>query len=176
MALLWSEKVFDMISKENGSRPLALIIDDEAGIRTSLSGVLSDEGWLVEDVPNGLTGIKAFNRRKPNIVFLDIWMPGIDGIETLQKLKDLDGSVPIVIMSGHGTIDTAVRATRLGAFEYLEKPLSIDKILPILEFAKSRSQAHPPFETKGKNSEVVSSLDILGKVMKLSKFERGLNL
>ena len=119
------------------SKMKALIIDDEKNIRLTLSGIIEDEGWGVETAESGLVGIEKFQSLRPNIVFLDVWMKGLDGIETLQKLREIDSKCPVVIMSGHGTIETAVKATKIGAFDYLEKPLSLDKILPLLEHAKN---------------------------------------
>ena len=125
----------------------ALVIDDEKGIRSSLLGILEDEGWLGLEADCGQKGIEVFRQHRPHLVLLDVWMPGIDGIQTLQKLKVFDVKTPIVIMSGHGSIDTAVRTTRLGAFEYLEKPLSLDKILPLLEHAKSLARSEQSSKT-----------------------------
>lgn len=116
-------------------KPTALIIDDERSICESLAGVLLDEGWHSLTATSGKEGIRRFLKESPDLVLLDIWMAGMDGIETLQKLRELRRDVPIVIMSGHGSIETAVKATKLGAFDYLEKPLSIDKLLPLLEHA-----------------------------------------
>ena len=115
--------------------PLALLIDDEEAICQALAGVLGDEGWRTVSADSGRQGIADFKARRPDLVFLDVWMPGIDGIETLQRLKAVDDAIPVVIMSGHATIETAVKATRLGAFEFLEKPLSLDKVLPMLDHA-----------------------------------------
>jgi two-component system nitrogen regulation response regulator NtrX len=125
------------MSSQASNKPRALIVDDEPSICESLAGVLSDEGWDSVAAFSGTEGIKVFKEKQPDLVFLDIWMPGIDGIETLQRLKTLGREAPIVIMSGHGTIETAVKATRLGAYEYLEKPLSIEKVLPMLDHAAS---------------------------------------
>ena len=121
--------------KKNG--PLALIIDDEEAICTALAGVLEDEGWRVVSAHSGRQGIVEYKASVPDMVFLDVWMPGMDGIETLQALKDIREDTPVVIMSGHATIETAVRATKLGAFHFLEKPLSLDKILPMIEHAQA---------------------------------------
>lgn len=123
------------MKKIDRSKPLALIIDDEKSICDSLAGVLSDENWESVSAFSGTEGIKKFREVFPDLVLLDIWMTGIDGIETLQRLKALRSEIPVVIMSGHGTIETAVKATKLGAFEFLEKPLSIDKLLPMLNHA-----------------------------------------
>ncbi len=116
-------------------KPVALIIDDEKSICESLAGVLSDEGWSSVVAFSGFDGLRKFRTRRPDLVLLDVWMAGMDGIETLQKIKEFSADVPVVIMSGHATIDTAVRATKLGAFDFLEKPLSIDKLLPMLAHA-----------------------------------------
>lgn len=112
-----------------------LIVDDEPSICESLAGVMTDEGCRVVTASNGRQGLIEFKVQRPDIVFLDIWMPGMDGIATLQALREADETVPIVIMSGHATIDTAVRATKLGAFEVLEKPLDLDRILRLIEQA-----------------------------------------
>lgn len=112
--------------------PQALVVDDEASICESLSGVLADEGWKVDTALSGTDGLRLFMNKYYDLVFLDVWMSGIDGIETLQRMKGHRRQSSIVIMSGHGTIETAVRATKLGAYQFLEKPLSIEKLLPIL--------------------------------------------
>lgn len=117
------------------SRPLALIVDDEERIRHTLADVMEDEGWDAKLARNGQEAVLHFKSERPDLVLLDVWMPGVDGISILQTLKKLDPDVPVVIMSGHGTIETAVKATKLGAFDYLEKPLSLDKILPLLQHA-----------------------------------------
>lgn len=116
--------------------PLALIIDDEESICEALAGVLGDEGWRTVTAHSGRQGMVEYKVNPPDIVFLDVWMPGMDGIETLQHLKEMRDGIPIVIMSGHGTIETAVKATKLGAFDFLEKPLSLEKILPMIEHAQ----------------------------------------
>lgn len=122
------------------SKPKALIVDDERGIRSSMAGVLSDEGWQTIVAESGKEGVQKFVAHKPDLVFLDIWMEGMDGIKALQVMRQYDRSTPIVMMSGHGTIETAVKTTKLGAFDFLEKPLSIAKILPLLEQVAQRAQ------------------------------------
>jgi two-component system nitrogen regulation response regulator NtrX len=111
-----------------------LIIDDENAICTVLSASLRDEGYLVETAKDGLSGIQAIGEFKPAVVLLDIWMPGeLDGLEVLKRARDQFPGSQYIIMSGHGTIETAVRATKLGAWDFVEKPLSIDKILIIIK-------------------------------------------
>jgi two-component system, NtrC family, nitrogen regulation response regulator NtrX len=106
-----------------------LIVDDEESILQSLQGILSDEGFEVFTAASGLSALEKIDEMLPDIVLLDIWMPEVDGIETLVKIKAAHPGLPVVMMSGHGTIETAVRATRLGAYDFIEKPLSLEKVL-----------------------------------------------
>ena len=106
-----------------------LIVDDEQSIVQSLSGLLSDEGFEVSAAVNGYDALKAIQSDSPDLVLLDIWMPGMDGIETLKEIKKFNPQIQVIIITGHGTIETAVKATKLGAFDLVEKPLSIDKII-----------------------------------------------
>ncbi|MEW6672589.1 MAG: sigma-54 dependent transcriptional regulator [Thermodesulfobacteriota bacterium] len=109
--------------------PSVLIVDDEPSILQSLSGLLADEGFEVLTASNGYEALKVISSEAPDLVLLDIWMPGIDGIETLKEIKKDNPFIQVVIITGHGTIDTAVEATKLGAFGFIEKPLSIDKVI-----------------------------------------------
>ncbi|MDH3880618.1 MAG: sigma-54 dependent transcriptional regulator, partial [Desulfobacteraceae bacterium] len=109
--------------------PTILIVDDEPSILQSLSGLLSDEGFEVTTAANGYEALKIVDTESPDLVLLDIWMPGIDGIETLKEIKKDNPHIQVIIISGHGTIETAVKATKLGAFDLIEKPLSIDKVI-----------------------------------------------
>ncbi len=109
--------------------PSILIVDDEPSILQSLSGLLSDEGFEIKTATNGYEGLKRIEEGSPDLVLLDIWMPGIDGIETLKEIKKNYPTIPVIIITGHGTIETAVKATKLGAYDLIEKPLSIDKVI-----------------------------------------------
>src|SRR6266567_2313263 len=104
-----------------------LIVDDERGIRDTLSAVLRDEGFTADAVASGEECLKAVERRAYGCVLLDVWLPGIDGLETLRQLRALGCDAAVVIISGHGNIETAVRATKLGAFDFIEKPLSLER-------------------------------------------------
>src|ERR671912_1501818 len=106
-----------------------LIVDDERGIRDTLRGVMGDEGFVTDAVASGEECLKALERRTYDCILLDVWLPGIDGLETLQQLRAAGSDAAVVIISGHGSIETAVRATKLGAFDFIEKPLSIEKTL-----------------------------------------------
>ena len=104
-----------------------LIVDDERGIRETLSAVLRDEGFVADAVATGEECLKAIARRLYGCVLLDVWLPGIDGLETLRQMRESNCDAAVVIISGHGNIETAVRATKLGAFDFIEKPLSLEK-------------------------------------------------
>jgi len=117
-----------------------LIIDDEAGIRRSLSGILEDEGYTAVVAADGREGLKLAARGDTSLVLLDIWMEGMDGIAVLKQLKQDLPHLPVVMMSGHGTIETAVSALKLGAYDYLEKPLSLDRVTLTVEHALKESR------------------------------------
>ncbi len=109
--------------------PSVLVVDDEPSILQSLGGLLSDEGFEVITASNGYEALKMIDTESPDLVLLDIWMPGIDGIETLKEIKKDNPYIQVIIITGHGTVETAVKATKLGAFDLIEKPLSIDKVI-----------------------------------------------
>src|SRR6476659_199395 len=104
-----------------------LIVDDERGIRDTLRAVMEDEGFTAEAVASGEECLQALARRGYACVLLDVWLPGISGLETLKQMRESNSDAAVVIISGHGNVETAVRATKLGAFDFIEKPLSIEK-------------------------------------------------
>ena len=108
---------------------LILIVDDEESIRQTLNGILEDEGYKTIEAENGSAALDIIQEESPDLVLLDIWMPGMDGIQTLEMIRQRFPETTAVMMSGHGTIETAVRATRIGAFDFIEKPFSLDKLL-----------------------------------------------
>jgi two-component system nitrogen regulation response regulator NtrX len=112
-----------------------LVVDDELGIRESLTGVLEDEGYKASAVESAEACLDVLRKRSFDVILLDIWLNGMDGLEALQKIKQLDGAPEVIMISGHGTIETAVRATKLGAFDFLEKPLSVEKTLILVKNA-----------------------------------------
>jgi two-component system nitrogen regulation response regulator NtrX len=112
-----------------------LIIDDEAAIRASLSGALKDESFEVMTAGSGEEGLGYITNGSYDAVLLDVWMPGIDGLETLKRIKIAVPDQLVIVMSGHGTVETAVRATKLGAYDFVEKPLSLEKLLVTLRNA-----------------------------------------
>jgi two-component system nitrogen regulation response regulator NtrX len=117
-----------------------LVIDDETNIRKTLEGVLSDDGYDVIQAGDGAQGLEVFSRSFVDAVLLDVWMPGMDGIETLKKIREAYPIVPVIMISGHGTIDTAVKAVKMGAFDFIEKPISLSKLLITLSRAIEQGQ------------------------------------
>lgn len=110
-----------------------LIIDDEKNIQVSLASVIKDEGYNVFFSTSGEEGVEKFKNIKPDITFVDIWLPGIDGLETMRRIREIDPVQIVIMISGHGNITTAVRALKEGAYDFMEKPLSIDKVIFVLQ-------------------------------------------
>ena len=117
-----------------------LLVDDEISIRQSLSGILEDEGYQISSVEDGHKALAMLDVESFDIVLLDIWMPGIDGIEVLKRIKQCNPQLPVIMISGHGNVETAVKATRLGAIDFIEKPLDLQKILLSIENALKLSR------------------------------------
>jgi two-component system, NtrC family, nitrogen regulation response regulator NtrX len=138
-----------------------LIIDDERGIRETLRGVLEDEGFTVETVTSGEECLKAVERRAFGCLLLDVWLPGIDGIETLRQLKEAGVDAAIVMISGHATIETAVKATKLGAFDFIEKPLSVEKT--ILTIRNALKQKRLEIVNASLEAELRDSIAMVGE-------------
>jgi two-component system nitrogen regulation response regulator NtrX len=115
--------------------PSILIVDDEPGVRAALGGVLRDEGYTVDAVDSGEACLEQVVTQAYDVVLLDVWMPGIDGLETLQRLRERRVDAEVVVISGHGSVESAVRAIKLGAFDFVEKPLSLDKAVLVVRHA-----------------------------------------
>jgi UDP-3-O-acyl N-acetylglucosamine deacetylase len=112
-----------------------LVVDDEENIRRTLRGVLADEGFEVLEAADGRRALELLERTVPRLAIVDIWMPEVDGIELVERMRAQAPEVPIIVISGHGTIETAVRVIRLGAFDFLEKPFPLDALLQVVERA-----------------------------------------
>ena len=112
--------------------PTVLVVDDEGDIRASLRGVLSDEGLRVLEAEDGRHALTLVRSERPELVLLDVWMPEVDGIELLRRLQEEPERPQVIMISGHGNIETAVQATKLGAFDFIEKPFSIDALLSVV--------------------------------------------
>ncbi len=116
-------------------KPTILIVDDEPGVRTSLSGVLRDEGYSVEAVSSGEACLDRVARGPVDLIVLDVWLPGMDGLATLARLRERQVDAQVVLISGHGNIESAVRAIKMGAFDFVEKPLSLEKTVLVVRNA-----------------------------------------
>jgi two-component system nitrogen regulation response regulator NtrX len=116
-------------------KPTVLIVDDEAGVRSALSGVLRDEGYQVDAVDSGEACLDRVTRAPYDVIVLDIWLPGMDGLATLARLQERRVDAPVVMISGHGNIESAVRAIKMGAFDFVEKPLSLEKTVLVVGHA-----------------------------------------
>ncbi|MDH5202336.1 MAG: sigma-54 dependent transcriptional regulator, partial [Nitrospirota bacterium] len=120
------------------AEPVVLVVDDEDGIRETLSGIFEDEGCDVLTSSTGEEAIEVIKEQIPDLILLDIWLPGIDGIQTLKEIKALKPELPVIMISGHGNIELAVKATKMGAYDFLEKPLSLERVLLVAKRALER--------------------------------------
>jgi len=112
-----------------------LIVDDEPGVRSALGGVLRDEGYAVDAVDSGEACLDRLSRQPYDVVVLDIWLPRMDGLATLARMRERECDAEVVIISGHGSVEAAVRAIKMGAFDFVEKPLSLDKTVLVVRNA-----------------------------------------
>lgn len=137
-----------------------LIVDDEQSIQTSLAGILQDEGYQTSRASDGETALKLIEEEAPDLVLLDIWMPGMDGISVLKKIRAPGESMQVIMMSGHATIETAVTATKLGAHDFIEKPISVEKLLVCIQNALKVNQLVE--ENKKLRARVARDYEIIG--------------
>ena len=142
-----------------------LIVDDEEGIRSSLAGILEDEGYRTVCAADGIEALALCMRDLPGLVLLDIWMPRMDGIETLQRLKEHFPALNVIMMSGHGTIETAVKSTKLGAYDFIEKPLSLEKVVVTVENALAMTRLKE--ENASLRGLVLQSHEMIGTSMSM---------
>ncbi len=151
-----------------------LIIDDESGIRESLKGILEDEGYAAATAESGEAGLQLLSSRVYDVVLLDIWLPGIDGLETLEKIKESADAPEVIMISGHGTIETAVRATKLGAYDFLEKPLSLEKTLILVKNAVDAKRLRT--ENKDLKKQLFSQGQIVGDSVPMKALRQQIGL
>ena len=154
--------------------PKILIVDDEVGIQESLTGVLEDEGYTTAVAGSGEACLELLRKHDFDAVLLDIWLPGIDGLETLEKIRALSEAPEVIMISGHGTIETAVRATKLGAYDFLEKPLSIDKTLILIKNAIDAKRLHQ--ENRDLRKQLVPRSVIVGESVPIKALRQQINV
>ena len=146
-----------------------LIVDDEQSIRESLAGILEDEGFRTSVAASGEEALASIQSENPDLVLLDIWMPGIDGIETLKRIMQLRKQQLVIMMSGHGTIETAVKATRIGAYDFIEKPLSLEKVLLSIQNAMKIGQLEA--ENKALKEKISRDYEMIGESSVINKLK-----
>lgn len=151
-----------------------LVIDDEAGIRSSLKGILEDEGYSVTTTDSGEAGLDILRNENFDLVLLDIWLPQMSGLEVLEKLKKSEEETQVVMISGHGSIATAVKATKLGAFDFLEKPLSLDKV--VLTVKNAMRQQKLEEENIQLREKLKAKYQLIGKSIAIQKLKHEIKL
>src|SRR4030066_809358 len=151
-----------------------LIVDDEEGIRESLSGIFEDEGYEVLTSSSGEEALKVLKEQNPDLILLDVWLPGIDGIKTLKEIKGLKPDLPVIMISGHGNIELAVKATRMGAYDFLEKPLSLERVL----LAAKRALEKQALETEYKalKQDLTKKYRLIGSSQKMTVLKEQIDM
>lgn len=147
------------------AEPVILVVDDEEGIRESLSGIFEDEGCDILTSSSGEEALDLLKEQSPDLVFLDIWLPGVDGIKTLEEIKALKPELPIIMISGHGNIELAVKATKMGAYDFLEKPLSLERVLLVAKRALERHTLE--IENKALKKDLTKKYRLIGNSPKM---------
>ena len=137
-----------------------LVVDDEMGIREALTGILEDEGFEVSTAPSGEEALELVAKHAPDLIMLDVWLPGMDGLQTLEKIRETL-SVPVIMISGHGNIDMAVKAVQFGAYDFMEKPLSLEKV--VLRVQRALEQVRLKEENVRLRSSVEPSDELIGE-------------
>ena len=151
-----------------------LIVDDEEGIRETLSGIFQDEGYNVITAGSGEEALKILKEQSPDLVLLDVWLSGIDGVETLQEIKKTNPELPVVIISGHGNIELAVKATHVGAYDFLEKPLSLERVLLVARRALEKRTLE--MENRALKEDLTRKLRFIGNSVKMKQLREQIDM
>jgi two-component system nitrogen regulation response regulator NtrX len=150
------------------------IVDDEEGIRESLSGIFEDEGYTVLTAGTAEEAFDMLKEQTPDLMFLDVWLPGIDGIQALTKIRERNPELPIVMISGHGNIELAVNATRIGAYDFLEKPLSLERVLLVASRALERRTLE--LENKALKQDLTEKWRLIGNSQKMKQLSEQIDM
>ncbi len=151
-----------------------LIVDDEQSIRDSLTGILLDEGFAVSTASDGESALTLLSEDRPDLILLDIWMPGMDGLETLARIREWNSEQLVIMMSGHGTIETAVRATKSGAYDFIEKPLSLEKLLVSIQNALKLNRLSQ--ENRALKAKIAQDYEMIGDSSKIVELRRQIEI
>ncbi len=153
---------------------VVFIVDDEEGIRESLSGIFEDEGYTVLTAGTAEKAFDMLKEQTPDLMFLDVWLPGIDGIQALTKIRESNPELPIVMISGHGNIELAVNATRIGAYDFLEKPLSLERVLLVASRALERRTLE--LENKALKQDLTEKWRLIGNSPKMKQLSEQIDM
>ncbi len=151
-----------------------LVVDDEERIRQSLNGILKDEGYEVLEAKDGLQALKQIESDPPELVLLDIWMTGMDGMEVLERMKGQVPNLPVIMISGHGNIELAVKAVKLGAYDFIEKPLSLEKVLLTVNNALLFSKLEQ--ENRALRQEIQRKYEIVGNSPEIQQLKEQIKI
>ena len=151
-----------------------LVVDDEDRIRQSLNGILKDEGYEVLEAKEGTQALRQVETDPPDLVLLDIWMPVMDGMEVLEKIKAQVPNLPVIMISGHGNIELAVKAVKLGAYDFIEKPLSLDKVLVAVNNALLVSRLEQ--ENRALRQQILRKYEIVGRSLEIQQLKEQIRI
>jgi two-component system nitrogen regulation response regulator NtrX len=153
---------------------VVLIVDDEEGIRESLSGIFEDEGYNVLTSSSGEEALRILKEQNPELILLDVWLPGIDGVQTLKDIKNMKPDLPVIMISGHGNIELAVKATKMGAYDFLEKPLSLERVLLAAKRALERQTLE--IENKTLKHDLIKKWRLTGNSQKMNQLREQIDM
>ncbi len=151
-----------------------LVVDDEKTVCASISDILKDENYATMLAHDGLEALEIVKTECPDIILLDIWMPKLDGLETLQQIKEIRPEIEVIVISGHGTIETAVKATKIGAYDFLEKPISMEKMLLVIQHALDKQRLEQ--ENRLLRKEFIDSIEIIGQSQQMVDLKKQVKL
>ena len=156
------------------AKSVILIVDDEEGIRTTLSGIFEDEGYEAVTAGSGEEALRVAKEANPDIVILDVWLSGMDGIQTMEELRQWNRDLPVIIISGHANIELAVKATKIGAYDILEKPLSMEKVL--LTVYRALEKRKLEIENKALKENLIRKSKLIGNSAKTNQLREQIKM
>jgi two-component system nitrogen regulation response regulator NtrX len=156
------------------TEPAVLIIDDEEGIRESLSGIFEDEGYAVLTASSGEEALKTLRDQSADLIMLDVWLPGMDGVQTLKEIRNMKPDLPVIMISGHGNIELAVKATKTGAYDFLEKPLSLERV--ILAAKRALERRNLEMENKALKRDLIREWRLIGDSGKMKQLKEQIEM
>lgn len=156
------------------SKPVVMIVDDEEGIRGTLSGIFEDEGYDPVTASSGEEAIRITKGTTPDVVLLDVWLSGMDGIQTMKEIREGNPDLPVIIISGHANVELAVKATKIGAYDFLEKPLSMEKVL--LTVNRALEKRNLEIENKTLRENLLKKWKLVGDSPKMNQLREQIKM